>query len=79
MNTETPSLTDLATALETANAEFETAKDAEVEAIANRKAAAEAQKQAQSAFNDAVNALKRRRAPKKADTVEKKPRKKKAV
>ena len=79
MNTETPSLTDLATALETANAEFETAKDAEVEAIANRKAAAEAQKQAQSAFNDAVNALKRRRAPKKADAVEKKPRKKKAA
>ena len=78
MNTETPSLTDLATALETANAEFETAKDAEVEAIANRKAAAEAQKQAQSAFNDAVNALKRRRAPKQV-TAEKKPRKKKAA
>jgi hypothetical protein len=70
VNTQaTHSLTDLATSLEEANRALEDAKLAEQEAIEARKAAASDQRLAQQAFNEAVNSLKRRRAPKAEKTV----------
>jgi exonuclease VII small subunit len=58
------SLSDIVADLEAANKALEAAKDAELAAIEERKACAGEQKAAQQEFNDAVNSLKRRRAPK---------------
>lgn len=60
------SLSDIVAKLEQANANFEAAKAAEIEAVSKRKAASLAQREAQADFNDAVNALKKKRSsPKK--------------
>lgn len=54
-------LSDIVAKLEKANAAFEAAKQAELQAISVRKSASLAQREAQAEFNDAVSALKKKR------------------
>lgn len=59
--TDKPSLSELADALERANANFETAKANEAAAVSARKKAALEQSEAREAFNDAIAGLKKKR------------------